>query len=472
MKKTVSLILSVVLLATLIPFTSIGVFADARGSCGALANWTFDETTGTLTVSGIGIVDTVGWGDYRDQIKTVIVEKGITKITAIGAFANCDNLTSVSLPEGLTDIGSFYGGDTGCFQGSDALSTVVLPNSLERLGPNTFNKCLGLTEITLPENLKTIENRAFYDCHYLETINLNSKAIESADYVFMGAAKKAQSCTVNVGTNVTVIPKGIFRSSGITAINFTGNKLKSIEERAFEWCDRLTALHIPEGVTSVGIGIISHCDGMKELTVPSTLTDITVYAFGYAYGLEKIYYNATNAKINGNSLLSGNSVFGYTGLHSNCTLYVGENVTALPDNIFYDSKISSVVFNGVKVTKIGKCAFHGANALKSVVYYGTQEMWDSIKKSTCNNEQCTKYLDSTLFCVGSIDEPIVTYLKGDVNMNGKLDARDYLLLKRAYFGTFTLECPQEAADINNNGKIEARDYLLLKRAYFGTYTIE
>ena len=65
-----------------------------------------------------------------------------------------------------------------------------------------------------------------------------------------------------------------------------------------------------------------------------------------------------------------------------------------------------------------------------------------------------------------------TYTVGDINGNGKIDARDYLLLKRAYFGTYTLNCAPEAADINGNGKIDARDYLLLKRAYFGTYTIK
>ncbi|MBR5278941.1 MAG: hypothetical protein IKU23_06715 [Clostridia bacterium] len=60
---------------------------------------------------------------------------------------------------------------------------------------------------------------------------------------------------------------------------------------------------------------------------------------------------------------------------------------------------------------------------------------------------------------------------GDVNENGKIDARDYLLLKRAYFGTYDLDVPLDIADINGNGKLDARDYLLLKRAYFGTYTI-
>ncbi len=60
---------------------------------------------------------------------------------------------------------------------------------------------------------------------------------------------------------------------------------------------------------------------------------------------------------------------------------------------------------------------------------------------------------------------------GDVNQNGVVEARDYLLLKRAYFGTFTLsEQGALNGDINQNGKIDARDYLLLKRIHFGTYT--
>ena len=69
-------------------------------------------------------------------------------------------------------------------------------------------------------------------------------------------------------------------------------------------------------------------------------------------------------------------------------------------------------------------------------------------------------------------DPNPNVIVGDVNGNGKIDARDYLLLKRAYFGTFTLQCELAVADINGNGKIDARDYLLLKRAYFGTYTIK
>ncbi|MCH5183045.1 MAG: phosphodiester glycosidase family protein [Oscillospiraceae bacterium] len=62
---------------------------------------------------------------------------------------------------------------------------------------------------------------------------------------------------------------------------------------------------------------------------------------------------------------------------------------------------------------------------------------------------------------------------GDVNRNGKLDAMDYVFLKRHILETYKL--PDEAlalADVDGNGKINAMDYAFLKRAFLGTYFIK
>ncbi len=68
--------------------------------------------------------------------------------------------------------------------------------------------------------------------------------------------------------------------------------------------------------------------------------------------------------------------------------------------------------------------------------------------------------------------PNAQYLIGDVNGNGKIDARDYFLLKRAFFDTYELsEDEAKRGDVDGNGAIKARDYFLLKRLFFGTYTI-
>lgn len=58
---------------------------------------------------------------------------------------------------------------------------------------------------------------------------------------------------------------------------------------------------------------------------------------------------------------------------------------------------------------------------------------------------------------------------GDISNNGKIDAFDYILLKRAYFGTYDLDEVQKiCGDCNQNGKIDTMDYILLKRVYIGT----
>ena len=71
------------------------------------------------------------------------------------------------------------------------------------------------------------------------------------------------------------------------------------------------------------------------------------------------------------------------------------------------------------------------------------------------------------------DTPEEKIMKGDINGNDKIDMTDYILLKRAYFGTFKFNDKQnKAGDINKNNKIDMTDYILLKRAYFGTFTIK
>ena len=65
------------------------------------------------------------------------------------------------------------------------------------------------------------------------------------------------------------------------------------------------------------------------------------------------------------------------------------------------------------------------------------------------------------------------YKPGDVNMNGELDATDYLMIRRAVLGMVELDKDQtRLADVNGNGKIDANDYIMVKRAFLGTYTIK
>ena len=64
------------------------------------------------------------------------------------------------------------------------------------------------------------------------------------------------------------------------------------------------------------------------------------------------------------------------------------------------------------------------------------------------------------------------YVPGDVNSNGKIDAADYAMAKRAFLKTYTLSEEQTGrADINKNGKVDASEYAMIKRHVLKTYVI-
>ena len=79
----------------------------------------------------------------------------------------------------------------------------------------------------------------------------------------------------------------------------------------------------------------------------------------------------------------------------------------------------------------------------------------------------TKRICSVPITLGS------SYRLGDVNMNGSIEAADYLMTKRAFLGSFVLSEKQTfLADVNGNGIVDATDYLMIKRHFLGTYTIK
>ena len=116
-KRILSMLLALVMLATLLPLGLIDTAEAAAthsGTCGESVTWTLDAS-GTLTISGKGAMTdyyifSVPWYDTRSQVKTVIIKNGVTSIGNC-AFADCSSLTSATIPNSVTSIGNwaFYG---------------------------------------------------------------------------------------------------------------------------------------------------------------------------------------------------------------------------------------------------------------------------------------------------------------------------------------------------------------------------
>lgn len=93
MKKLVSLLLSFTMLLSIVSVVDFSAFADTltTGKCGENVTYSFDESTGVLTISGTGdmnqwLEDVSPWyGETR--IKTLIIDEGVTSVGG-GAFQN------------------------------------------------------------------------------------------------------------------------------------------------------------------------------------------------------------------------------------------------------------------------------------------------------------------------------------------------------------------------------------------------
>ena len=162
--------------------------------CGDSATFTLSKD-GVLTISRSGsIYDSdkhlFGWAFYKDDIKKIIVENGITSI-GDGAFNDCqaeeveiaDTVTKVSdfafsgcrklkrivIPEAVNYLG------VECFVNCDELEEVIINGSIERLASNMFKNCQKLKKVVLPDTVKSIGTEAFLSCYELSDLNVPSK---------------------------------------------------------------------------------------------------------------------------------------------------------------------------------------------------------------------------------------------------------------------------------------------------------
>lgn len=229
------------------------------GPLGEGYNVTFslDTETGILVISGEGGMyrspvqggiyesDTPFY-PYKDYIRSVVIEEGVTSIGAY-AFSNCINLTDVEIAFTVIAIGQ------QSFRNSTGLTEVVIPEGVVTIGDAAFWGCTGLVNVTIPNSVMFIEDIAFSDCINLETleweINENITIGESA---FLGCEKLEK----------LIATKDML-------IFFPYN---------YEFEDGYYA--IPENIKYVGAYAFNNCINLKRVYIPETL--IYKYVAGYS----------------------------------------------------------------------------------------------------------------------------------------------------------------------------------------------
>lgn len=435
------------------------------GYCGENCTYSFDETTGTLTISGTGdmydyssiaglissinpeVEREVPWS-CQSSIEKIVINDGVTSIGGL-AFAYCESLVEISIPE-----------------------------SVKSINPVAFSDCTSLKDVSIPKGVTYVDNFAFASCTSLENINVDKdNNYYSSENGVLFDKDKTKLVTYPIGKNETeyIIPNGV----------------TTIGNSAFEGCTSLTAITIPNGVYSIGIASFSGCVSLTDINIPDSVTYVGEYTFANCTSLKKIP--------DGLKIISSNMFFCCTSLvnviipsgvtsigsyaFSNCTsltdVNIADSVKSIDNFAFVHCELLTNVNIPDGVETIGNSAFSYCTSLKEVTipnsvtsigsvafgYYYTNNSSGSLTKiddftiKGYKNSTAETYANENEFNFVALDNP-AEQLIGDIDGDGTVASTDALIILQYVTATTELTDEQKKlADLDGDGEITSADAL-------------
>lgn len=377
---------------------------------------------------------------------------GSLEVLKEGAFQNCVGLVDVFIPAALQDTG--YMGSRaypGAFNGCANLKSVTFEEGMTRIPNYLFWKCTGLEEVTIPDTITEISSGVFSGCINLKTVNLSKNLEKLGSYAF-------SDCT---SLTSVILPEGLIglyegafqKCTGLTEINIpasltdTGYMGNNAYPGAFADCSSLDKITFGEGLLEIPSGLFSGCTGLKEITLPDSITKIKWKAFGNCTNLDKINFSQ-NLKVIDSSAFVGCTALQevrlpdnleemYQGAFQNCTslskVYIpasmqntgytaankmypgvfsgcsslkevefGEGIKTIPQGLFYgcNGPLELEVPEGV--TEIKYRALASCSAMKSIKLPETLKVIESQAMSNCSSLENIVLPDSLEKIDGSI----------------------------------------------------------------------
>ena len=259
-----------------------------------------------------------------------------------GAFFECNGLKKVyvSSIEDWCKIDFSYPDANPLSRGADLyvdnklVTDVTIPDGVKSIGKYAFYGYSSLKSISFPSSIRSIGESAFFDCPNLDEVyatNIEDWCKIKFEDTFSNPINYGSKIYIDgeLATDIT-IPKGITK----------------ICDYAFVNSDTITNVVIPNSVISIGDSAFNCCSNLKNISIPNSVVNIGKGAFSSCFNLEKVE--------------------------------IPDGIKIIKDYTFTSCEKLNTIIIPQSVKKIGYLAFDSDRNLSNVLFKGSKSQWNSI----------------------------------------------------------------------------------------------
>lgn len=383
------------------------------------------------------------------------VEYKVKKI-ADRAFEYCNDITSVTIEDGLEAIGNEV------FFLCENLKTINIPKTVNSIGYDAFSGCKSLNTIFIPQSVTFIDDCAFGNCSNLISISVDNentkyssidgvlfnkeqdtlvacpggikgayvvpeKVIHIGDWAFWGCTSLT---SLTLPESVRTIGDVCFWDcTNLVSINLP-NSLVEIGMRAFHNCSSLTSISLPVGITSIKNRAFDGCSSLVSFIIPETVIEIESSAFNGCSSIvsfdipEKVSFIGIGAFGNCSSLASINisesvdiiESCAFQNCHNLTSIYLNwEKITEIPvgENIFGYLENGVVNFD-IATIYIPEGTLEAYQSVEPWKYFKSIKTWSSINEESSKNDIFYNDVDETIYLNNEMTSLIIYDIDGNV----------------------------------------------------------
>lgn len=283
-----------------------------------------------VNVIEIGVIEEKDYlrNDIKNLRNDIDIKNWVLKSIGQCAFSNRRNLTSIYLPDTVERIEPY------AFYNCHSLQSIDLTN-VRYIQDSAFTRCISLEKLNIPSKVIEIGNNSFLGCTGLEEINVSAYAEELGEKSFFRCNKLINADLAQSG--IKRICKSAFElCKSLTTISLP-DSLEEIGSSAFRGCS-FSSFKFPENVTKIGALAFNDCNMLEHITIPGSIKEISNSAFNDCKALKKVIIKFGVEKIE-------------AGAFHNCTslqeIYLPKSLTDIKMNAFASClRLEKIYFDG------------------------------------------------------------------------------------------------------------------------------